>query len=208
METPSSIALVDEFRRQLERAAQLAEMRRVPARPYISPELKEYSRLPTEKQIEILEYLKCFCDTTAEGKTRIETVRSLYSRREWEIPEDLFLILKEDMEIEFYNFDNQQIFRNIEFFRLSGRTIEEMCTIPWYDLYERDHAITDYMMELTVRLGDGEITGCMSYLTNTHQVRDANSRLRAGTEMGPLFAGPIKDKQGHLIGYFSTFRSP
>lgn len=208
MSSLSKDSLIQEFRKFLEATAALAESRRIVTKPYRSSDLTSFSRLPLEKQAEILEHLKLFLQISSEGSNRVENVRKLYSKRGWIAPGAFFDLIADDMEIEFYNFNNQQIFRNIEFFRLSHRTIEEICTMPWYDLYERDHEITDYMLELTRMLSTGEITGCMSYLTRPHEVRDSNARLRAGPQMGPLFVGPIWDREKTTIGYFSTFRTP
>ena len=202
-----------EFKRLLEEMALLAARDGSATLPFKNANLSHFSALPHQQKLETLKALQCYLETMLEARSRRlrtnapEIVETMLAKMEWHADKDLSSLLDEGLTIEIYNRDSQQVFRNLEFFRLTSRSLEELCTVPWFELWERDSRITQLFLDLVKKILNFEITGTMSYIVPDHEVREIETRLKAGKFMGPQFVSPLYDKYGHVAGYITTFRA-
>lgn len=129
------------------------------------PGAPHFSNLPQAKQDEVLEYLRFYlelCMGQIAAGDRLSdnlsfTWRAL--KRLGFVPRsDLFNHLTDEDVIEIYNSDNRQLFRNLRFFDHCSYTLEELCTLEWWTLFERDQKITMKLFEAAEKIFRGEIT--------------------------------------------------
>jgi hypothetical protein len=61
------------------------------------------------------------------------------------------------------------------------------------------------LLQLVGQVADLKITGAMSVLMPTHEVRDHASRLKSGQMMSPMTLVPLYDEQGSVYGYMTGY---
>lgn len=108
---------------------------------------------------------------------------------------DLFSHLTNDMIVEIYSRENVQIFRNFRFFEFCSYTLEELLTIEWWNLFERDPKITNQLFQYASQLLSGEITGNIAPKIGTHIVSEKFSADKNVLNCKVGFAGPLLKNQ-------------
>jgi hypothetical protein len=88
---------------------------------------------------------------------------------------DLFNLITDEDIIEVYSKDSRQLYRNLRFFDYSSYTIEELYSLEWWVLYERDEKVMNSLYDLAAKILDGQLNGHVYPDVGPHIVRELSS---------------------------------
>lgn len=116
--------------------------------------------------------------------------------------DDLFERLHEDEVIIIWNLQGKQVFRSPNGFKLWSYTLDQLQSIPFYELFERDPAIGEKYMDYYTRLLNGHIRETILVEDiPTHIVTEKRSKKKWRTRIKPLIISPLKDDQGRVVAF-------
>lgn len=106
---------------------------------------------------------------------------------------DLFQFLTNESVIEVYSDENIQLFRNLNFFTYCSYSLEELHSLEWWHLYDRDAGVTNAIFEEGRKMFGGEIRGTYCPGLPDHIVRELASEEKLVMQvefqaMSPLFS--------------------
>ena len=202
------------LRRQFESFVEMAKDEGFSLTPYISPQLPVFSRHTPEIRASIVtvfdEYLAVMANVKREEQRiyrNLTTVWQMLARLRLRAASDLFAKLHENDVIEIYSSDSRQLFRSFNFFPLCTYSMEEIYSLPWFEIYERDEGIHEQQMALLQRMLGGEITSTVETPISQHVVREKVSVFRRCNIIQPRHVSPLYDTKGRLAGFLNTFQS-
>ena len=105
---------------------------------------------------------------------------------------DLFTKITNEHIVEIYSTDNVQLYCNLNFYEYCSYTLEELHTLPWWELFERDSRNTQQIFDHTMKIFKGEILDNVKPAIDKHVLKELNSSSMFTMEytvelMGPLF---------------------
>lgn len=124
-----------------------------------------YSKLDSTSQKMILDHLNSYIGiikTTNAKPTDAEFDKKFiwnsFKQHNLKPTDEIFNYYKDGCVVEFYSAQGIQVFRNFNFFSLCSYTLEEVFTQPWFELYDRDPAITEAILAKSEPLFSGKIS--------------------------------------------------
>jgi hypothetical protein len=81
----------------------------------------------------------------------------------------------DDQVIEFYNTSNIQTFRNLNFFAICSYNLDDLLSLPWWQLFKRDDEINRRLFESAAKVFSGEVQGDLAVQVPTHALEEINS---------------------------------
>lgn len=158
-----------------------------------------FSKLPIERKKEVIrdvEFYEILClEQVADGckiKDNLSFTWRALNRLGLVPRSDLFQYMRDDHIVEIYSDQNVQLFRNFNFFDVCSYTLEELHTMEWWSLFDRDPHITKTLFKYASDIFSGVITNNFVPDLLGHQVNEASSSDKLIMEyrmdmMGPLF---------------------
>lgn len=210
--TGAGRSLIEDFRILLEEMSAFAKTQGINIVPYKSSNLPFYSALPRKQQRSVYKGLRAYYEAmivthTSSSKLSVaESTAVMLSKLDLKYDDDYLATLTNEHVVEVYLIESLQVYRNLFFFTLTSYALEEICTRPWFELWERDSRVTELLLTLVGQLNEFKITGAVSVLMPTHEVRDHASRLRAGALMSPMTILPLYDKHGAVYGFATSYK--
>lgn len=132
-------------------------------KPYVDG-LPYFSGLPLEKQNEIIENLTFFTELcqeqVSEGyklKDNSSFTWRAFRKLNYTPRSDVFSFMSDEDLVEIYSADSKQLYRNFRFFECCSYNLEELYSVEWWNLYERDQAMTMKIFEAAAKVISGEI---------------------------------------------------
>lgn len=194
------------FRELTARLSRLGDSVGTPIRGYEDPGLPHFSRLPEGERTRTLALLETFigvCESVvsepqvslADSTTLMWAAMKDFGLRP---PSDLFDHLRGDQVVELYRPDGIQFFRNFQFYRYCSYTIEEVSSIPWFELYERSPEITERLMRLSQDLFSMTESRVVPIGVGPHRQLERRSRLRFEVQVENETAAPLFDGEGRV----------
>ncbi|HWU44755.1 MAG TPA: hypothetical protein VN132_14990, partial [Bdellovibrio sp.] len=127
-------------------------------KPYIEG-LPYFSKLPTELKQKVVDHLQFYHDLCVEQVSEGYSIKDSPSfvwralNKLGLVPRsDLFSHLTNEHIVEIYSAENVQLFRNFKFFEFCSYSLEELLTIEWWGLFERDAQITQKIFDYSMRV--------------------------------------------------------
>lgn len=182
-------------------------------RPYVDG-LPHFNRLPSELKHKVVEHLQFYhdlcIDQVSEGyslKDSPSFVWRAFRRLGLTPRSDLFSKLTDEHIVEIYSSENVQLFRNFKFFEYCSYTLEELLTIEWWGLFERDPKVTMKLFEYAGRIFAGEITENFVPDLGVHYIRELQSHDKMTMEYNIDLAGPLyQNKRPQAVIVLETAR--
>jgi len=172
------------FRELLLRESEFAAREGIQAVPFESQDVPHFQRLSSEKRQEairqISETLAVYEEMVEENLSLRDNSQLLWRcmRRLKLTPQgDLFDKLTDEDIIVIFGADQKQIFRNLEFLRVSVLTLEELYTTEWYRYTRRDPRVAMQILELAGDLVSGKKTGTFDPGIEEHVIEQLGSSL-------------------------------
>lgn len=174
--------------------------------PYRSPEMPFFAKATSEERKKATDLLELIVsiheETLAATEAPINTRQLIWRalRRLSLIPgSDVFERLTDEDVVVIYDENQQSIFWNLQFFRFSSFSVEEMFFVPWFKFTQRDPAIKDQLYKMAVDVITGKITGTFIPEAPPHEVQEIDSIECLKTEMSFPF-GSVLTKDGRFGG--------
>lgn len=150
-------------------------------KPYLDG-LPYFSALSDSEKGSVVEHLRFYCELCeaqiAEGfKLRDNLSFTWRAFRKLDlVPRgDIFSHMTDEDLIEIYSCENKQLYRNFKFFEFCSYTLEELHSLEWWALYERDSEITMKIFDAGARVMGGEITESYIPDIQPHRLKEMNS---------------------------------
>ncbi|HEX7674355.1 MAG TPA: hypothetical protein VF412_09290 [Bdellovibrio sp.] len=190
-------ALDDRFKRLTKVVSMLLTNEGKYQRPYLDG-LPHFSKLATEQKTKVVEHLQFFHDLCIEHVSEGYSIKDSPSfvwrafRRLGLTPRsDLFSQLTDEHIVEIYSNENVQLFRNFKFFEFCSYSLEELLTIEWWGLFDRDSKLTTKMYEYAAQIFNGELHENVKPALESHFVRELASQDKLAMEYSLDLVGPL-----------------
>lgn len=195
-----SLSIQNEFKTQVARLSAVMAQDGIYVRPFL-PGLPYFSRLSFEAQHLALKAVEFYIDLCSEHISAGEKLTDSLSftwralRKLGLRPHsDLFNHIQEDDMIEIYNRDSRQLYRNFRYYDFCSYSFEELYSLEWWNLFDRDQKITDALLQEGIKVFSGEVAGYCLSATPKHIVRELISVDRLANAyqakiIAPLYEG-------------------
>ncbi|KYG67729.1 hypothetical protein AZI87_00125 [Bdellovibrio bacteriovorus] len=155
--------LVEKFKAASQKICMMFATEGVYRKPYVEG-LPHFQACSYEKMQEIvtsITFFKELCEEQiAEGyklKDNSSFVWRAFRKLDFIPRADVFNHMTDENLVEIYSVDNKQLYRNFKFFECCSYTLEELYSVEWWNLYERNAAMTMKIFDLGVKVATGEI---------------------------------------------------
>lgn len=181
IESESAESLNQDFMSLTEDLTRWLAAEGIHCRPY-APELPFFSQLPIPKRQEIVRVVRFYHELCQEQfKEGYKITDSLtFTWRALKklglVPRsDLFSQVTDEDILEVYSSDGRQLYRNFRFFDFCSYTMEELYSLEWWSLYNRDEAFTEKLFAIVGRIFNGEIEETVVPDCPAHVVAETSS---------------------------------
>lgn len=198
------------FKKDLERLAELALHEGVILKPYQNADLPIFSQLPLELQEKLSQHLNHYTEIQSETYTenqKLDNLRSVwrtFSKFKLVAPDGFFTKVKDHDIVEIYDLSSFQLFRSFHFLNLCSYSLEEIFSTPWFELYQRDESATNECVQLLQGVLKEQLKG-ITECHFPHVVREIQSPLLLHNLISPRLACPLYSIDGKLAGYSFVF---
>ncbi len=204
--------LLESFRSGLELLVNYAAEEGLRLQPYRDRSLPNFRNLLPREREELVQKFETYSSLMKELKSEgahlfqnLQTVWRALHRLGLTPPEDLFAALEEGDIVEIYSLQGRQLFRSLNFFAISTYTLEELHTLPWYDLWARDDARQALANEVVGKFVAGEIQETARLQFGEHEVSEKRSELRRTNVCASRFLSPLRDRSGQMTAFLHAF---
>lgn len=108
--------------------------------------------------------------------------------------------------IEIYSSDFVQVFRNLKFFAICSYTLDELICRPFWELFHRDPAVTQKLIEVASAMFSGQIRETHHWDMGTHVVDEIGGAAQYHSVIENRLASPLFDESGKVVAVLHTFR--
>lgn len=174
--------------------------------PFRSPEMPLFEKATPEERKNATDFLESIVatheETLAASEAPINTKQLVWRalRRLSLIPgSEVFDFIADDDVVLIYNDAQAAVFWNLQFFKFSSLTVEDMFFGVWYNFTKRDPAIQQKLYEMAVAVITGKITGTFEPGIPPHVVEEVDSPESLKTMMAIPYAS-VLTKNGKFGG--------
>lgn len=129
------------------------------------------------------------------------------SRFRFKTHPDFFASVDDDTSFEVYNIEGHQTFRSISLMDCCSYSLDELVSIPWFELFQRDQSITDKYLSYQGKLVDGTLEHTnLDGIIETHKVYEIFGFDKLVLTMKPLYLSPMYDMDGNMVGVISAVK--
>lgn len=193
---------IEQYILVVERLAFLLGQEGLSTRAYVDRSNLHFAKLSYDQQKNqfqhLMTYLEVCEETIEQGHSLKETgflVWNILKKLGLKSENDVFHLLNEKDIVEIYDSNNVQIFRNVNFFRICGYTLDELNSIPWWRLFIRDEQISRAIFAKASAIFSGESTGAISDIVPTHIVEEVESEMKFKQKIDLKYLIPMRDSQ-------------
>lgn len=203
--------LVEDMRLELDLFVVTAAKFGVDVVPYGDPALLHFQKVPAAIQKVLLHAARVYrviCEEFFREEIFVERdqIELLAKKAKIQISKDYLDNIVDGDVVEIYDSNSSQLFRTINFFRVCSYTLEELYSIPWYELYHRDQFFQKQNESLMIKMVTEKISGPQAIPVKPHHVEELRSKRMYRVLMQPKYMSRLDNSQGEMIGYASSFR--
>ncbi|WII73758.1 hypothetical protein QJS83_07695 [Bdellovibrio sp. 22V] len=191
------ILLEEKFKTLTQKISMLLACEGVHRKPYLDG-LPHFSKLTVEKKKIAVDHVQFYHDLCVEQvsdgykiKDSLSFTWRALSKLGLAPKADLFQHLTEEHIFEIYSDENVQLFRNFNFFEFCSYTLEELHSLEWWSLFEREPHVTRQLFDYASRIFSGELTGNFKPNVENHVLRELQSTDRLVMEHRVDWMGPL-----------------
>ncbi len=120
---------------------------------------------------------------------------------------NLFTELDETDIIEIYNLVHVQIFRTFNMFKCINYSLDELFSHEWWDLFQRDSAITDALASIAISFTSGRQTTTRMVDLPDHVIEEKFSPVKTRVLVRSRLGSPLFNAHSRAIaGYLNVVR--
>ena len=194
------------FRQLAFRYQEIATMANIKLRPFRSDEMPFFLKATPDERRKAIDFLEGVVsiheETLAASEALINTCQLLWRalNRFSLVPgPDIFERITNNDVVLIYSEDQRAIFWNLQFFRFSSLTVEELFFNHWFNFTKRDPEIHKKIYEMAVDVISGKITGTFSPGIPAHEVEEVGILECTKTKMEIPYAS-VLTKNGKFNG--------
>lgn len=198
--------LVDEFRILTEDICAMLATGGLKRRPY-KPGLPYFRKLSPERKDHVfrnLDFYRTLCSEHINEGYKIQDSKSFTWRALNKLnlvpPSDMFDKLLDEDIVEIYSSESIQLFRNFRFFEVCSYSLEELCCIEWWHLFDRDQEEAKNMVAEIGRLLKGEIRGGFAPDVRPHVTSETQSEEKLVMDYEMRWIAPLTTNKA-ISGY-------
>ena len=171
-----------------------------------------FSKLPPEHQEPVLNALKewvGFYEVHAQGGnvSDKQLLWRFLSAFRLTPDSEFFGLIDDDTCVEALNRSGLQIFRSLSFMDVCSYSLDEVVSVPWQYLYNRDEGITERYLTLQKEIADGTLKHTdLKNLIPQHQVCEISGFDHLVTTIQSLYLSPLFDVTGTVVGAVHAFK--
>lgn len=196
----------ERFRRLALRYQEIGALYGIKLNPFRAPHMPFFQKATPEQRKAACDHLDIIVsiheETMAASESAINTKQLLWrALRRLSLvprPEALDLFGDEDVVL-IYNEEQLVMFWNLQFFKHSSITVEELFFAPWYNFTKREPAMQQKLMQMAQDLLSGRITGTFTPDVPEHLVEEVDT-LECLKVMMAIPCGSILTKNGNWGG--------
>lgn len=188
-----------EFAQLAESTATLLNQYDLNVRPYRSSADLAFSKLPQEVKVKYFTHFKAYYEILSEthhsGKDLREAKHLLWNmlnRLKYRVTDDILSRIADHQIVEIYNLENIQVFRNLPFFKICSYSIDEIVSLPWWQLYKREDAISQLIFQYASKVLNGETTETVAPEVPLHLLEERDSFGRHKMNVTVEWMSPLK----------------
>lgn len=204
--TDQGITDAKRFRDLAHRYQEIAAVAGIKLSPFRSPEMPLFEKAQPEERRKATDFLEHIVsiheETIAASEAPINTRQLLWRalRRISLVPTpEIFNLITDDDVVIIYNEEQAAVFWNLQFFKFSSLSVEEMFFGVWYKFTRRDPAIQQKLYEMALNIVSGKITGIFKPDVPPHVVEEIDT-LECIKTMMDIPYGSVLTKNGTLGG--------
>jgi hypothetical protein len=120
---------------------------------------------------------------------------------------DFFASVDDETSFEVVNTEGHQTFRSISLMDCCSYSLDELVSIPWYELFSRDQSITDKYLQFQEATTNGTLVHTnLEGIIPVHQVSENFGFDKMVLTMKPLYLSPIYDMDDKVVGVISAIK--
>ncbi|WP_413574988.1 hypothetical protein ACLVWU_12090 [Bdellovibrio sp. HCB290] len=120
---------------------------------------------------------------------------------------DFFSSVDDETCFEVVDTEGRQTFRSISMMDCCSYSLDELVSIPWFDLFSRSQSINDCYLGFQKQVTDGTLKHTnLEGIIPTHQVFENFGFEKLVITMKPLFLSPIYDMDDNVVGVISAVK--
>lgn len=207
IDTEWSTGEADVFRELALRYKDIAAKEGIRIIPFQSPDLTLFQQASHDERRQAISYLKTIVDiheeTLAGGDKAVNSRRLIWralSRLSLVPGPDIFEHFSDDDVVLIYQENQTIIFWNLQFFKYTSLTIEQLFFSRWHEFTERAPEIHQKLIGVVMKILSGEITKNFEPGVPGHEVQEINTLENIRTWMEIPF-GSVLTKNGSFGGF-------
>lgn len=167
---------------------------------------KSLPRIEKERYFKQLRdyYLVCQ-DLESEGLDTLrnpkKALESLSFRLDISVPDEFIDQLTGEEIVEIYDFEGNQLYRNLTFFEISDYTIDDFFGRSWDYLYERSSAVTNIIIQHIEKVA--KMKSCMRLEGPTHYMRERATANRKIVKVTFGYISPVL-RDGTAVAWIAS----
>ncbi|QLY24200.1 hypothetical protein [Bdellovibrio sp. KM01] len=120
---------------------------------------------------------------------------------------DFFSSVDDETSFEVVNTEGHQTFRSISLMDCCSYSLDELVSIPWYELFSRDQSITDKYLQFQEATTNGTLVHTnVENIIPVHLVTENFGFDKMVLTMKPLYLSPIYDMDDNVVGVISAIK--
>jgi hypothetical protein len=192
-----SVSLNHDFQSMTQDISKWLAVEGIRCRPFL-PGMPYFTQLPIEKKQEIVQNVRFYHELCQEQMSEGYQIKDSLTftwralNRLGLVPRsDLFSNVSDGDILEVYSGDGRQLYRNFLFFDFCSYTLEELYSLEWWSLFNRDAEITGKLYDIVGRIFTGEIEGSVIPDCVPHVVSEACSEEKIHMLYEPKMISPL-----------------
>lgn len=197
----------EEFRELALRYKEIGAREGIRIIPFQSPEMTLFQKASQEERSKAIKYLKTIVsiheETLAAGDHAVNSRRLIWralGKLSLVPGPDIFEHFSDDDVVIIYQGNQTILFWNLQFFRYTSLTVEQLFFSCWHEFTERDPEIQQKLIEVVTKILNGEITKNFVPGVPGHEVQELNTLENIRTWMEIPF-GSVLTHEGAFGGF-------
>jgi hypothetical protein len=112
----------------------------------------------------------------------------------------------DDEVVEIYDANFVQIYRNLRFFRNCSYSLDELLSVPFWQLFARDPRITERILAIATEYFSGKRRDVFEWDMGRHTIEEIEGPMRYSSVVEQRLVAPLFGAHGRLEALLNTIR--
>ncbi len=123
-------------------------------------------------------------------------------------PSDLMarIARSDDEVVEIYDANFVQVYRNLRFFKQCSYSLDELLSLPFWQLFARDSSVTDSILAVATEFFSGKRLETHQWNLGRHTIEEISAPMRYLSVVEQQLVAPLYDASGRLQALLNTIR--